>query len=40
MTPVKRQFDFNLEDILKSMLRITEYIEGKNFNDFKNNIGR
>jgi uncharacterized protein with HEPN domain len=37
MTPVKRQFDIYMEDILKSMLRITEYIEGKNFTDFKKN---
>ena len=37
MTPVKRQFDIYMEDILISMLRITEYIEGKNFTDFKKN---
>ena len=37
MTPVKRQFDIYMEDILKSMLRITEYIEGQNFTDFKKN---
>lgn len=35
MTPIQRQFDFYLEDILKSMLRITEYIDGKKFADFK-----
>jgi uncharacterized protein with HEPN domain len=35
MTPIKRQFDFYLEDMLKSMLRITEYINGKKFGDFK-----
>jgi uncharacterized protein with HEPN domain len=37
MTPIKRQFDFYLEDILKSMLRISEYIDGKKFADFKKN---
>jgi uncharacterized protein with HEPN domain len=37
MTHHKRQFDFYLEDILKSMLRISEYIEGKTFADFKRN---
>jgi uncharacterized protein with HEPN domain len=31
MTPIKRQFDFYLEDILQSMLRISEYIDGKKF---------
>jgi len=35
MTSIKRQYDFYLDDILKSMLRIKEYIEGKEFNDFK-----
>jgi uncharacterized protein with HEPN domain len=35
MTPIKRQYTFYLEDILKSMLRITGYIDGKNFSDFK-----
>lgn len=35
MTPINRQFDFYLEDMLKSMLRITEYIDGKKFTDFK-----
>lgn len=37
MTPVKRTYDFYLEDILRSMLRITEYIEGIKFEDFKKN---
>jgi uncharacterized protein with HEPN domain len=37
MTPIKRQFDFYLEDILPSMLRISEYIDGKKFTDFKDN---
>ena len=37
MTPFKRQFDFYLEDILKSMLRITEYIGDNKFTDFKKN---
>jgi uncharacterized protein with HEPN domain len=37
MTPAKRQFDIYMEDILKSMLRITEYIEGQDFTDFKKN---
>jgi len=37
MTSIKRQYDFYLNDILKSMLRIKEYIEGKGFNDFKKN---
>jgi len=37
MTPIKRAYYFYLEDILKSMLRITEYIEGKKFEDFKKN---
>ena len=37
MTPVKRQFDIYMEDILKSMLRITEYIEGQNLTDFMKN---
>jgi uncharacterized protein with HEPN domain len=37
MTPIKRKFDFYLEDILKSMLRISEYIDGKKFTDFKKN---
>jgi uncharacterized protein with HEPN domain len=37
MSPVKRRFDIYLEDILKSMLRITEYIDAKNFTDFKKN---
>ncbi len=32
---MSRHFDFYLEDILKSMRRITEYIEGKRFVDFK-----
>lgn len=35
MSPINRQFDFYLEDMLKSMLRITEYINNKNFSDFK-----
>jgi len=35
MNPINRQFDFYLEDMLKSMLRITEYISNKNFSDFK-----
>ncbi len=35
MTPIERQFDFYLDDMLKSMLRISEYINGKKFNDFK-----
>ena len=35
MTPIERQFDFYLDDMLKSMLRITEYINGKKFADFK-----
>jgi uncharacterized protein with HEPN domain len=37
MTPIKRQFDFYLEDILKSMLRISEYIDGIKIADFKKN---
>lgn len=37
MTSIKRQYDFYLNDILKSMLRIKEYIEGNEFNDFKRN---
>lgn len=37
MTPIKRKFDFYLEEILKSMLRISEYIDGKKFTDFKKN---
>ena len=37
MIPLKRQFDFYLDDILTSMLRIKEYIEGKEFSDFKKN---
>ena len=35
MNQTKRQYAFYLDDILNSMLRITEYIEGKNFSDFK-----
>ena len=31
MTPQNREFDLYLEDILKSMLRITEYIDSKKF---------
>lgn len=35
MTPNKRQFYFYLDDMLKSMTRITEYISNKKFADFK-----
>jgi len=35
MTPQNREFDLYLEDILKSMLRITEYIDSKKFSDFR-----
>lgn len=37
MTPQKRQYDFYLDDLLKSMLRISEYIGNKEFNEFKQN---
>jgi uncharacterized protein with HEPN domain len=37
MTLIKRRFDIYLEDILKSMLRINEYIDGKKLTDFKQN---
>jgi uncharacterized protein with HEPN domain len=37
MTQIIRGFDIYLEDILKSMLRISEYINDKKFTDFKNN---
>jgi uncharacterized protein with HEPN domain len=35
MTPIKRKFSLYLDDILTSMLRITEYIEGKDYKAFK-----
>ncbi|MBU2649660.1 MAG: DUF86 domain-containing protein [Bacteroidetes bacterium] len=37
MTPIKRQYNLYLEDILKSMQRIQEYIDNKSFDDFKKN---
>lgn len=37
MTPQKRQYDFYLDDMLTSMLRISEYIGNKEFNEFKQN---
>ena len=37
MTPIKRQYDIYLDDILTSMLRITEYIGDKKFIEFKQN---
>jgi uncharacterized protein with HEPN domain len=37
MRSFRRKYDFYLDDILKSMLRITEYIEGNEFNEFKKN---
>ena len=37
MNPSKRQYDFYLEDILTSMLRINEYIGEKEFIEFKQN---
>ena len=37
MSPSKRQYDFYLEDILTSMLRINEYIGEKEFFEFKQN---
>jgi uncharacterized protein with HEPN domain len=37
MNPSKRQYDFYLEDILTSMLRINEYIGEKEFLEFKQN---
>ena len=33
----KRRFDFYLDDILTSMLRITEYIGDREFREFRNN---
>jgi uncharacterized protein with HEPN domain len=35
MIPGKGKYDFYLEDIQKSMLRILEYTEGMSFSDFK-----
>jgi len=37
MTPIKRRYDIYLDDILTSMIRITEYIGDKNFIEFKQN---
>lgn len=37
MNPQKRQFDFYLDDMLTSMLRISEYIGNKEFKEFKQN---
>jgi uncharacterized protein with HEPN domain len=37
MNSSKRLYDFYLEDILLSMLRITEYIGDKKFLEFKQN---
>ncbi|NOU19544.1 MAG: DUF86 domain-containing protein [Bacteroidales bacterium] len=37
MNPSKRQYDFYLEDILTSMLRINEYIGEREFLEFKQN---
>jgi uncharacterized protein with HEPN domain len=37
MRSEKRRIDIYLDDILLSMMRITEYIEGNSFVDFKKN---
>lgn len=37
MNPSKRKYDFYLDDILTSMLRISEYIDDKEFGEFKQN---
>lgn len=37
MTPAKRQYFFFLEDILTSMLRISEYIASLTIDEFKQN---
>jgi uncharacterized protein with HEPN domain len=37
MNPPKRQYDFYLDDILTSMLRIIEYIDDQDFKEFKQN---
>ncbi len=35
MTPKNREYKFYLEDMLTSMLRIEEYIEGMDFKELK-----
>ena len=37
MTPKNREYKFYLEDMLTSMLRIEEYIEGMDLKEFKMN---